>query len=87
MIRREDIKSPYWIADRDLPGYDFNRELVEPFTNEMFPKGAVGVRVDGDYWAVAALPWSCHEYKIEEIVKALWPTRYDEATFGTDSKA
>lgn len=82
------LKSPYWFTDstkHPLPGHDFNREIVEPGTNETFPDGAIGIRVDGDFWEVAALP--LEEFRnttIEKLVEMLWPDITD-ATFEPDS--
>lgn len=87
---RSELKKPYWAApdDKDVwPGLDFNRELVSPGTNENFPCGAVGIRIDGDFWQVAALPWSWRHYPLPEIVRALWPSRADQAEYGEDVAA
>ncbi len=56
------------------PGNDFNREVVEPGENKTFPNGAVGIRIDDDFWTVAALPLA--EYRnipIRDIVLKFWP--------------
>ena len=75
MTIRETMKKPYWAVaeDEKLPGHDFCREIVEPGTNETFPDGAVGIRVDDDFWAVAALPYEFKNQGLREIVKELWP--------------
>ena len=66
---------PYWVAPADdLPSHDFNRELLEPGRLETFWAGAVSIRVDDDFWAVAVLPWSYHEKSCEEIVREIWPS-------------
>lgn len=80
---RENLKDPYFASDPDVvednyvgfaPGNDFNREIVEPGTNKMFPDGAVGVRIDDDFWVVAALPLDQYrDVPIQEIVKEFWP--------------
>lgn len=90
MSIRDDLKEPYWFYKYDpkchFPGLDFNREIVKPGTNETFPDGAIGVRVDDDFWAVAALPWKYLDTPIDEIVKELWPEYVVEgATFELDS--
>lgn len=66
---------PYWAVADELPDDDFSKEIVEPGTNDTFPDGAVGIRVDDDFWAVAALPLSFRNVPLEEIVKRFWPTR------------
>lgn len=78
----------YWYASAkaDIPGYDFCREIVAPRTNKTFPDGALGVRVDDDFWSVAALPYRFAELSIKEIVETLWPEHLAEATFEPDSK-
>lgn len=70
------INKPYWVTPtEELPfeECDFNREIIEPETNEHFPEGAVGIRVDDNFWAVAALPLSYREKTIEQIVTEFWP--------------
>ena len=73
---RQSLNSPYWATETDedtkLPGYDFCREIIEPGTNETFPDGAVGIRVDDDFWAVAALPLEYRSWKLPDLVKNLW---------------
>lgn len=83
----EDIKEPYWYDDEpsEFPFLDFNREIVPPGKNPIFKEGAVGIRIDDDFWSVVALPYSWKEYTIQEIVKKLWPSIYDEASFGPDT--
>jgi hypothetical protein len=92
MSIRHDLKEPYWCHAYDpkshFPGLDFNREIVMPGTNETFPDGAVGIRVDDDFWEVAALPWKYRDTPLEEIVGELWPEYVAEgATFEPDSDA
>ena len=85
---RNDLHDPYWARPDDndpWPGLDFNRELVPPGKNEKFPDGAVGVRIDDDFWSVAALPWDWRKHTIQEIVAALWPSRLAKAEFLADS--
>ena len=80
------FEKPYGaVTFEELPFWDFNREIVPPGSSETFPNGAIGVRVDDDFWVVAALPYQ--EYlnvPIEAIVARLWPECV-EATFGPDS--
>lgn len=70
-----NLQKPYWVAPlNELPSWDFNREIVMPGENKNFPDGAVGVRADDDFWAVAALPLADYINRpIEEIVAELWP--------------
>jgi len=58
MSIRDTIVEPYWVTPigEAMPGYDFNRELVAPGTNEDLPEGAVVIRTDCDFWTVAVLP-------------------------------
>lgn len=59
--------------DRDLPCYDFNRELVYPNTHPKHRDGCIFVRTDDDFFVVAALPWEFNEISIGDIVAVLWP--------------
>lgn len=77
------IQSPF-VTDDTLPGIDFNREIVEPGMNETFPDGCVGIRVDDDFWAVAALPLSYRDTPLPDLVRALWPHYADQADFTPD---
>lgn len=62
----------YWWSVA-VPCYDFNKEIVEPGTNETFPDGAIGLRVDDDFWAVAALPYKFRDLQTRDIVDVLFP--------------
>jgi hypothetical protein len=85
MHHRSMLKEPYWAHDPDVVdqngytgfsvGNDFNRELLPPGTDDpIFPDGAVGVRVDADFWQVGALPYEqFKDMPIEEIVGMFWP--------------
>lgn len=86
-MEKFNFESPYWYEDnsQELPGWDFNREIIEPGKNALFPHGVVGIRVDGDFWQVAALPYSWRIYSIQEIVEKLWPDIYHEAEFHPDT--
>jgi hypothetical protein len=80
---RTELQAPYFADEPEtyeegrtgFPfGNDFNREIVEVGTNKDFPNGAVGIRIDCDFWIVGALP--LEEYRdvpIEEIVAKFWP--------------
>jgi hypothetical protein len=76
---RSEIQPPYFFHEKDLPGIDFNREIVEPGQHETFPHGAIGIRADGDFWTVAALPYSLKEMPLADIVRQLWPQYADKA--------
>lgn len=81
------FKPPYWHDpfDDGLPFNDFNRELIPPGQNEDYPEGAVGIRMDDDFWACAALPWSYHTKSMEEIFRELWPDKLEKVEFKPDS--
>jgi hypothetical protein len=68
----------------DLPSHDFNREIIPPGCLDHYPDGAIGVRADDDFWAVAALPYEKYlNVSIEEIVSELWP-ECPEPSYGPD---
>lgn len=77
------LERPYYVHLTDLPGIDFNREIIAP-GSEYFPDGAVGIRVDDDFWSVAALPYSYLDTPLEEIVKNFWPEHAEAATYAPD---
>jgi len=79
------LQSPYWASKDDkFPTYDFNKEIIEPKVSITFPKGAVGIRVDDNFWQIAALPLSEFRHvSIEKIVEHFWPNVKD-ATFNKD---
>ncbi len=83
-----DLNRPYWACDATdypFPDHHFNREILEPGVNKAFPNGAVGIRVDDDFWSVAALPLGQFRgIPIEQIVALLWPD-LTNPTFGPDS--
>lgn len=73
-LRAAKLRTPYWAApEDDLPFDDFNKETVEPGTNETFPDGATGIRADDDFWQVAALPYEYRALDTATIVSILWP--------------
>jgi hypothetical protein len=80
-----DPSAPYYIVLNQIPSNDFNREIVEPNSLPDFPEGALGIRVDEDFYAVAALPLRFQVLPIELIVKAIWPDRFEDAVFGPDT--
>lgn len=61
------LKHPFWV-ESNPPFSDFSKEIVEPGTNSTFPDGAVGIRVDDDFWIVAALPYDYRDVPLEHIV-------------------
>lgn len=78
------LSKPYWVVTEDLPGHDFNKEIIAPGLLDKFPDGVIGIRVDDDFWSVAALPYGEYINKpIEQIVAAFWPDITD-AEFGPD---
>lgn len=62
----------FWY-EKQPPFDDFCKEIIEPGANEDFPNGAVGIRVDNGFWAVAALPYEYKDVPIEQIVTEYWP--------------
>lgn len=82
------MKDPYWVYGSEsypFPGDDFNREIIEPGVDDTFPDGAVGVRVDGDFWTVAVLPFEkYHNTSIEDIVAEFW-SDIEDPIFKPDS--
>jgi len=66
-----------WHVDVEPPFEDFNREVVPPGATKAFPKGAVGIRVDDDYWTVAVLPHRFVGLDCRTIVSVLWPSVAD----------
>lgn len=83
-----EFKQPYYVTPADeLPFHDFNREIVAPGQIDEFPDGAIGIRVDDDFWAVAALPYAEYADKsIQQIVQELWPSIFPTAEFNKDSE-
>lgn len=58
----------------DLPYYDFNKEIVPPGILEQWPDGAVGIRVDDNFWAVASLPYKFKDLDTKFLINNMWPT-------------
>jgi hypothetical protein len=90
MTLREDLKNvrdilsdPYWVTgcgEDALGNYcDFCKEIVPPGSSDIFPDGVVGIRVDTDFWAVAALPYRFRDLPTPVIVAELWPEALKEA--------
>jgi hypothetical protein len=78
------LRDPYGVDWFDIPFTDFNREIIQPGELDTFPDGAIGIRVDGDFWAVGALPLSFIDTPLKDIVAVVWPQFADEATYGPD---
>lgn len=61
------------VAAGEMPFSDFNREVVPPGTNPKYPEGAVGIRMDWDFWTAAVLPYRFVGLDCMTIVRTLWP--------------
>jgi hypothetical protein len=72
----------WWVSGDDLPAWDFNREIVRPGHHD-FPDGAIGIRVDDDFWVVGLIPYEYEPLSIQELVEVLW-TYVTEPEFGKD---
>ena len=57
----------------DLPGHDFNREIVKPGENEKAPDGCLRIMCDSDFYEVANLPLRFTAVSCLDIVLILWP--------------
>ncbi len=82
------LDDPYWaVPSHRLPFHDFNKEIVLPGTNDSFPDGAIGIRVDDNFFEVAALPYTYLSLSVKEIVSMLWPEIMGRAdlTFAPDA--
>ena len=62
--------------------WDFTREVIKP--NTEFPDGAIGIRVDDDFWAVAVLPYQFKDISLKTIVRVFWP-EVERPSFHPDS--
>lgn len=83
-----ELESPYGAMpdDEEMPFSDFNKEILAPGLLPDYPGGAIGVRVDGDFYSIAALPYDKYLHvSIQDIVKEFWPSKFDRADFGEDS--
>lgn len=70
--------------DEEMPFSDFNKEIIAPGLMDEFPNGAIGIRVDDNFYSIGALPYSYLSVPIQEIVKEFWPSKFDQADFGDD---
>lgn len=80
----DGLTPPYFVHRDGLPGIDFCRELFAPGENADFPDGVVGIRVDDDFWSVAALPWSYARKSLADVVAEFWPHYAREAQLCPD---
>lgn len=82
-------KEDKWWYHKDfntLPSRDFNKDIIHPNNySDEYKEGALGLRVDGDFWAVAAMPYEFSELTTKEIVTILWPESVGKAYFKPDS--
>lgn len=64
---------PYFWYEKvdEMPGHDFTRELIKP--SKEWPEGVVCIRVDDDFWSMAALPWEYRRLPLAVVVEILWP--------------
>lgn len=74
-----------WHVEGLVPSIDFNREFCPPGAAARFPEGALGIRADDDFWAVALLPWRFSALSIQDLVAVLWPQYVGEAVYNPDS--
>lgn len=79
------FNAPYWHVPDGHPGADYCREVIQPGVDPCLPDGAVGIRVDDDFWLVAVLPLEPYaDESIQSIVADVWPHLADEATYVPD---
>lgn len=67
----------YWVSSR-VPCFDFNKEIVIPGVSETYPEGAVGIRTDDNFFAVAVIPYEYRDTSVQDIVEVLFSDRYEE---------
>lgn len=81
--------APYWhdpfTEEWGIPFDDFNREVIEPGELPDLPDGAVGIRMDDDFWTCAVLPLTYRDKTVSEICMELWPEHHHKMTFKPDS--
>ena len=87
-INEEDLKDlpKYYALTTDIIGFDdFNRDIIEPNTNEEILEGAILVRNDDDFFIIACLPYETYKDKpIQDIVAEFWPD-VEKPAFRPDS--
>lgn len=71
----DDVEADHWYEQdhENLPGHDFNREIVRPAENESAPDGCVRIMCDTDFYEVANLPYHFVALSCADIVSVLWP--------------
>lgn len=71
----DDAEVDHWYSQdhQQLPGHDFNREIVGPGENEDAPDGCVKIMCDVDFYEVANLPFRFKELSCADVVSVLWP--------------
>lgn len=79
-------KGNWWVNSdgANLPGCDFTRVIVKPGVNKRYPKGAMGLYVDGNFWSVAVLPPEFISVPVSELVAFIWGDEIMNPTFETD---
>lgn len=70
MVRKKE----FWYACVNIPAMDFNKEVLPPGMQHDLPHGAVGIRVDDNFFVVALLPWRFRDLSTKDIVSVLWPS-------------
>lgn len=75
--KKTELKKFPWQVDVKHPFNDFCKEIVEPGLNKFFPRGAIGIRGDSDFFGLAALPYRFKDLTTQEIVSVLWPDKVD----------
>ena len=83
---RRKPRHPYFV-DGTHPFHDFNKEVVPPGWYPAHPRGAVAIRCDDDFYAVAALPLRYRTVPTRVLVRKLWPRKWRRGiSFGPDTK-
>ncbi len=85
MTLRDQIEPPYGNVDRDLPGLDFNRDIIDPGINDDHPNGVMLVRADDDFWVVGVFPYHFKDVDFRRIIEEFWPEYADRITVCPDS--
>jgi hypothetical protein len=81
IMTKKNWAEPYWHVEDPytFPELSFFTEIVNPETNETYPRGAVFVFVGTTKMHVAALPLTWCLYSNKEIVQNLWPEIISQA--------
>lgn len=68
-----DPSDPSYSYSIYLADKDFNRDVIKPEDNDRnLPEGAVGIRVDDDFWIMAILPYKYVDLSLTDLVEAIW---------------